>query len=507
MSLDLTGGLIVSFLLDELRPVLGRHPRYRDNDGQTFQTFSNLIQYRDVSATIGNLRGTTTRLSPDLYLGTAWARALVAQTNGKPGTFIEWLQEIDPTQATPVAGMYLLAVDQVDEQARQARFIYTHVRTLSGSVENADGTVIVVNPAIPLALVQPTDDTIQLTKAGTKMWLNHYTASISLVRSDTSAALLPGVDWWLERTVTLPLGTTRGGAQYLLRPDGISSLALLNASGQVLSRGADWNYTGDGRLLLAPHTPAGQVYSARGLMRLDPRTNPLIHPENTLPITLAVDETLAAGTLAYCTPSGNYTEADTITVGGSPVLQQLLTPGDDLRWEACTNIPQTYVSVGIGAMTTTLIPGLNLAVGRTLEVGDQCAILVHPNPAEAYQIYGGKDNLSFDLTIKSNDLTTSSELANLARGYLLVQGRDRMESAGITMFDSSYSYGGEQRDASGTAVSHSVVLSFNLAADWELYAPIITSISAVDINLEVTMGTVTPMVVAGARTPFIASYF
>jgi hypothetical protein len=504
MSLDLTGGLLVSFLLDELRPVFARHPRYRDNAGETFQTYANLIQFRDVSVTVGNLRGDGARMSPDYYMATQWARALYVQVNGKPGTFIEWMQEIDPTLQTPVAGMYLLAVDQIDPKSRAVRFITTSVRTLTGSVKNADGCVIAVDPAIPLALVQPTDPSVQLERAGTKMWLTQYVAALTLIRTDTGATLAPGVDWWLERTVTLPLGTTVGGAEYFALPAELVNLRLLNGSTPLVS---SWVITGDGRILLATATAPGLVLSATGLMRVDPRTSPLIHPENLLPVTLNPNETLTASSIAYWTPGGGYTTADTVTVDGAIYIKDLLTPGDDLYWEACTGNPQVYVTANKMELTTALIPGLRIAIGDMVDVGDQACVLVSPSATEVYKIYGGKDTISFDLTIKTNDLATSSELATLARSFLVAKGRNRMESAGVTIHTVSYAYQGGERDASGTAVSHAVTLSVTAQADWEFLEPIVSSIGAIGLDLEIVPGQVAAVASSAGRSQFVTSYF
>ena len=88
-----------------------------------------------------------------------------------------------------------------------------------------------------------------------------------------------------------------------------------------------------------------------------------------------------------------------------------------------------------------------------------------------------------------------------------MQGRDRMESAGITVFSVGYGYGGEQRDASGTAVSHPVVLNVTLAADWETYDPVLSSIAWIDLDLEVSEATPRSLFKAADRTPFITSYF
>ena len=181
MGMDLTGGLLVSFLMSELQPVLARHPRYRTNDGETYQVFSNLIMFRDVSVTIGNLRGESTRLSPDYFVGTSLGRAVVAQIEGHAGSFIEWIQEIDPTLQTPAPGMYLLAVAGVDEATRQVRFVQEFSRSAYGAIENADGSTIVVRPEIPLNLVQATDPTVQFERAGTRMWLTRFTPTLDLM--------------------------------------------------------------------------------------------------------------------------------------------------------------------------------------------------------------------------------------------------------------------------------------------------------------------------------------
>ena len=508
MSLDLTGALLVSFILSELKPVLARHPRFRASGGEAFETFANLVMARDVSVTIGNLRGESTRLSPDYFLGTAVGRALVAQLDGKPGSFVEWLQEVDPSRVLPAPGMYYLGVDTVDEQTRDVRFVTQALRTASGSVTNADGTVVGVNPEIPLHLVQATDSAIQFERAGSRMWLLYYTEALELTRTDTGAALEPGVDWWLERTVRIPLAVTRGGAQLVQSPSGIINLTILDGAGVPLRKGVDWRYVNGGHISLSAWTAPGEELTAVGMSRVDPREAPLVHPENKIGLDLTTGETLQEDSLLYWTPVGSFLPSDVVTGSdGSIYIKYLLAPGDDLRWEAQAGTVQAYASAKKMEMTTQLVPGLNLALGDLVEVGDQCCILVTQDVSDVYKIYGGKDNVSFDLTVKTNDLNTSSELAGLVKRYLLVEGRNRMESAGVTIFSAPTSYQGSDKDASGTSASHSVVLSVSAAADWEYYEPIINRITAVGLDLVVTEGIPKPKAGLSGRTAFVTSYF
>lgn len=503
MSLDLTGGLLVSFLLGEILPALSRHPRFRTNAGETFTVFSNTIMFNDVSVTLGNLRGETTRLSPDYFVGTLFGRATMARLEGKAGAFLEWLREVDPSQATPEAGVYQLHVDSVNEQTREVRFIRAATRSVYGAVESADGTVIGVDPSIPIELVHPQDTTLQFERSGTRIYLQTFTNHLDLVRADTGTVLSPGSEWWLERTCSITLtDSTAGGSQVLDYPDTMVNMQVLDGDGDTLRAGSDWKVTPDGRIELADWTPAGEVRTARGVIHVTPTDENLVHPENFLTVVANPGETVVPSSLRIVAP-----DTTTVTTStGAICLKQLLMPGESLRWDALVASAQVYATAKKMEMAANLIPGLNLAIGDLVEVGDQCCILVSPDECETHEVYGGKDNVSVDITVKANDLMTAGELAGIIKRYLLIEGRDRMESAGVTIYSAPYSYQGDRRDESGAAATHSVVLNVSLAADWEYYKPLVNRVSAVDLDLVVTTGRATPGVSVGGRTAFVTSY-
>lgn len=508
MSLDLTGGLLISFVLDEIRPVLARHPRYKDNDGEAFQTFANMVMFRDVSVTLGGLRGDATRYSPDNYLGTSTGRAMVARLDGKPGTFIEWAREVDPSGLSPAPGMCLLHVDSINEQTREVRFITQALRTIQGSVTEADGTVIVVDPRIPIWLVQPSDPAVEVEKAGTVLWVLDFVETLDLIRSDTGELLTPGVDWKIRRTLTYPLGVTTGAAQAFEAPEHLENLTVLSSSGRALRQGVDWGFDNSGRIEAPRWTPSGETWSVRGIGTLDPRSTPLVHPENRLNIVVGAGETLQDGSIHGSTPEGDF-QADGLVQaqGGGLYLRRLLAPGDRMEWTAQASTPQTFVTARKMEMTTELVPGMNVAIGDAVTPEDQCCIVVTEEPAPVYRIFGGKDGIGFDLTVKSNDLSTTTELASMLRRHLMIEGRDRMEAAGVNIQTVSYSYQGEQRDPSGTAMSHSGVLNVTLSADWELHLPIVDRVKAIGLDFVVTEGFVKPTAAVAGRTQFITSYY
>ena len=77
--IDLTGGHLAQCLIAELFPVISRHPRFRDNDGSALTSFNNLVAYKDLSLTVGNLRASGQRLSPDQFVCTLMGRSCVAK--------------------------------------------------------------------------------------------------------------------------------------------------------------------------------------------------------------------------------------------------------------------------------------------------------------------------------------------------------------------------------------------------------------------------------------------
>ena len=77
---------------------------------------------------------------------------------------------------------------------------------------------------------------------------------------------------------------------------------------------------------------------------------------------------------------------------------------------------------------------------------------------------------------------SGSEIAETIRGYLLVGGRDTMETAGISIFEVSKSSRTDSRDSSGTAPSTTYVLEVSAAADWEIHVPLVTRISQFSID-------------------------
>lgn len=503
--IDLTGGLLASFILGELRPVLARHPRFRDNDGASLVQFSNLISYNDVSLTVGSMTSDGTKFSPDYFLGTAMGRVCVAKLEGYNGSFVEWVRETDATGLTPAAGIYYLAITGVNQETREVQAVLETYRWLEGRVAEGYGSRLYLAGGIPSSVVVPVDAAVEYAQHPFSIEIFSYTETLALRREDTNTVLTPGIDYWLETPETRLLVVADGGKQTgILIPEDCVSFRLLE-DGNELRRDVDWMWDGDKAIRLPAWTMAGSSIYIDGTFRKTPSGINYIHAENFLDASLAKGESLVAGQATYNLIRGVYTDDLVWTSDGRACFKHLMAEGDRASWEIRIQCPQEIVTFKKMAINPGFLPGLTLAVGDMVEVGDQIALVVFPSRCETYEIYGGKEGVSFDLAIKSNDLLTTSELGGLVRTYLAVGGRDHLESCGLTVSRISSSYQGGQRDNSGTSASHTITLSVQAQADWEVHKPLVNRVDDIDMDFSPAL-TVVPRATACGVTRFVPSY-
>ena len=136
-----------------------------------------------------------------------------------------------------------------------------------------------------------------------------------------------------------------------------------------------------------------------------------------------------------------------------------------------------------------VFPGLRLAIGDNVVVGDQCAIIVSPTLTETYEVFGSKENLTFTLEIKANDMQTSSNLAEMIKQELLVMRRTNTEADGLTIFEVTRSFVGTARDNSATAPSYVNTVTVTASADWKVYVPLVTRLVSLEVNEVMTVQT------------------
>jgi hypothetical protein len=362
-----------------------------------------------------------------------------------------------------------------------------------------------------------------------------YNVSVPLA----GQSLAPLADYWFQRPQSaVIIQTTVSGTQLANIPSPYISVTLTDQDGYVLRNGIDYTFQGPQWVVLSQYTPAGSTITANMVVKVNPTSVIANTPENYLQVSLQGNESIAAGQVVIRTPAGTFA-GGIAQPDGSVLLPQLLQPGDWLRWEMridsgevkakakkweITNLPQVdpntiaygrvdpasgqvtepltasfvqdadpsrltnvvQTSAGtpilVNGLQQPVLPGLRLAIGDNVVPGDQAAIIVSPSLCETYEVFGSKENLSFTLEIKANDLQTSSDLAEMIKRELLVMRREDTEADGITIFEVTRSFTGTQRDTSATAPTYTNTVTVSAAADWKVYIPLVTRFAHFEIT-------------------------
>lgn len=331
------------------------------------------------------------------------------------------------------------------------------------------------------------------------------------------SVLVPNTDYWiLRKQDTVVLQSAVGGQEIISVPTNVTAVTFIDQDGYELRKDNDYAFQGPGFILLSAFTPKGATISARGTFKLDPSTNDATNPENVISLNIGANESLASGQVTISATSGDYNSAAPDPLTGNITLPVLLLPGEYFRFEvriltgnytivgkkyelngfkktrfdatagapdANTPGPGAYVlDLDANGLPVDPIPGMVLAIGDSVVKGDQCAVIVNPELTETYEVFGSKENLTFQLECKSNDYQTSSDISELLKRELLIMRRENMEADGITIFEATRENLGEQRDPSGTAPRHIFTVSVTASADWKVFVPCVTRMVSFEIN-------------------------
>jgi hypothetical protein len=519
--IDLTGANLTGYLIRVAKDAVTRNPRFRNTLGEITFASNNQINWGDAQVTMKSVTTSGNRLSPDYFMCTQHGRAILCQVGDKDGAFVEWVTENDKTRLTPAAGTYYFNVDAVNEQTREVNLTVQQYRWEQGKLQDAEGTKIGLRPGLDGTTLTVGDVAFPLAIINSQayekfIYLLSPVQQIGLKQGVT--ALTPNTDFWIERSQsTVIIDSTRGGVQVISIPPNYLTLKIVDQDGYELRKDVDYAFQGPNFIVVSQYTPPAQTLTAVGVFKLDPTTTlPATNPENVIVLNIGPNETLAPGQVTVSATSGDYNSVAP-DANGNLQLPVLLLPGEYVRWEAriltanYTVVGKKYELNGFkktvwdpkggapnanepgpGAFVVQLdpatqrpidpIPGMVLAIGDSVVVGDQCAVIVNPDITETYEVFGSKENLSFVLECKANDYQTASDISELLKRELLVLGRQNMEADGITIFEATRDTQGEQRDPSGTAPRYMFNVTVTASADWKVFVPCVTRLVSYEIN-------------------------
>jgi hypothetical protein len=495
----MTGMSLASYMLRIVKDIVIRNPRFQRSVGDVSFTSGTSITFGNLQVLIRDINTDSTRQSFDYFISTMFGRAILTQVGDKDGAFIEYVTESDVTGATPFPGVYYFNVDSVDERTRDVGFTLETYKWYEGSVRDAEGTKIVFRSGIDATTVIVYDaDTAfnaggwgeggfggtatTIQNAASYLYLLENVGSI-LIKDASGNDLTPNTDYWIEQVQTAPvLTTTVTGTQWATIPPQFTTITLIDEDDYVLRPNQDYIYVDANTVQLSSWIGANTTISVRGVVRLDPTVPAnLVNAENFLGITLLPGETLVPDQIFISTQDADHIQI-LPNADGSIQLPAPLPPGGWCTYEVRVLVGQSQATAKKNSVAKNLIPGLRIAIGDQVVVGDQCAIIVSPELTETYHVFGSKPGVTFTLDVKANDPTTADEISKMILEELLVSRADAIQSDGLTIFEASSSVAGNVRDDSGTAPTYTIPLSFTAAADWRVFKPLVTRITAFNVT-------------------------
>jgi len=130
----------------------------------------------------------------------------------------------------------------------------------------------------------------------------------------------------------------------------------------------------------------------------------------------------------------------------------------------------------------TAIPGVVLAFGDRLRVGDEQVVVVENEENENAKVYGGRWSMSFDLIGVAQDADQQERLLDHAVSILWAEWQDKLVDEGIILHD--FSLSGEAEDLEievPEEYSYTGGINFAVETDWELAMPLISKIRRINI--------------------------
>jgi uncharacterized Zn finger protein len=123
------------------------------------------------------------------------------------------------------------------------------------------------------------------------------------------------------------------------------------------------------------------------------------------------------------------------------------------------------------------IPGVILAFGDRLKVGDEQVIVVENRQREVAKVYGGRWQLNVDIICIAQDPDQQERLLDFVITSFWARYQDILANEGMSVID--FSLSGEAEDLETDLpeeYSFTAGISFSMETDWELHVPMISTL-------------------------------
>jgi len=130
----------------------------------------------------------------------------------------------------------------------------------------------------------------------------------------------------------------------------------------------------------------------------------------------------------------------------------------------------------------TAIPGIVIAFGKAVEIGDKQFVVVNKKRDVIALEYSGKWEMTFSLDVYAKDSVKVEEIIDMTTSYLLVYRKSQLDAEGIALVNVNFNGESEQAfdDATGDLYYMGSV-DYNFLTEWIMHKPLLLTIEGLDI--------------------------
>lgn len=190
--------------------------------------------------------------------------------------------------------------------------------------------------------------------------------------------------------------------------------------------------------------------------------------------------------------NSNAESADFIADYDSGIITFIKTPYPVLknanviaRYRVKGNTTGPFLIPNSNYANNTAIPGIVLAFGRGISLGDKHYVVIHKERVIAALEYSGKWETSISMDVYAKDSVKVEEIIDLSTSYLNTYRKEQLDEEGIYLVDVNFGGESEEVFCEGTGdLYYKGSVDYNFLTEWIMHKPVLQTIEGYFINAE-----------------------
>jgi len=418
-------------VIDELKLLFRRHPTYKNLE--IYNRYLNLERVQE-GIIVRNTTASRIPLAADNFQGNVYGFATLAKHSNFPGLSIEWVRE-DMEHLTTHHIKY-----DVSSQFQNFNTVITLPEQMVKGKTNLvfadnmkDVEVFVNNQKIAPQVVDGKNCTIVLSQAP------HINSKVE-------------VSYWVKN----------------LTPAGVYQIEITKEEPEIHKFQFMVDCLLDKEDILIEEAKGYEQTARTSFFPI--YKNSLILTENDLVMTLGTDYLLDEETGIITFISNNIPgEPETTVLTNSKIKASYRIKGLSSGPFDIPNFDYAH---------NMALPGIVLAFGRGVSLGDKQFVVVYPDRQLVSLEYSGKWEMTLSLDIYARDTVKIEEIIDLTTSYLNTYIKPELDAEGIALVD--VSFGGESEEIfdEGTGdLYYKGSVDYNFLTEWIMHKPLLNSLS------------------------------